>query len=121
MPRRRKLYFYRIASSAIQAARDPDYSYPDEDARTLLKHIESMYATHGPATHIAYPEHTGEVVVAYPRRERDGYRFVAVAAPYVNDGYSKNIAGYADEVAEFELEYTDEQLENGIPAHLSLV
>ena len=110
----RKLYF------------EPLISRPSRDVARLLKHLAKAYETGGPATHIAFPEGTGEIVVAYPLRS-DGTRFVAVVSPFSGNrpGWAKSLGiektPWLDEVDEFELEYTDEQLENGIPTHLSLV
>ena len=80
--------------------------------------IEHEYETGGPATHIGFNEQNSDIMFAFPMRE-DGTRFVAVvdAIEFQHMAkFSKTLLG----VDEWDLEYSDEQLEEGIEAESSL-
>lgn len=101
------LTFHRLTHPRVLSKRD----------RKALTHIESMYDTSGPATHIAFPSNPDETVFAFPikmikqtkksKKATVPTRFIIVWNHFHETG------------DEYGASVSDEELEAGINTHQS--
>ena len=81
-----------------------------------VKYVEETYLTQGKCTHVAYTQ-LGETALAFPLK--NGERFLAFVSEYPANSIEAKMFGRFS-VDEWNVDFTDEQLEEGIPVSASL-